>query len=338
METLLNQLGAWIQPMLQSMDSGIERALATGQALPWVVSIGLALLLGALAGEVAVRLRMVRVQGYWMAGVVCACIWWAMQSQATSSSMNSPAHAITERWSLYRWVLDLALGWLLVQAGRRLDVQWLWRNRALLTCALLVWLFTAVGVSLVLIQAGVLWRDALIAGVIVAHASPVLVQAMSQSLRAEGQVSERSLQIAIIGLMLTALILPVTLMIRQNESWRSVVAITQPLLDACIAIGMGVILGAVVRWISEPPRGRAAMTNARLTDASPNMIYGPALVGAVLVIVGVAHWTEVPALPGCVALGWALRGRLSAHWRARKARQARLNLPMHSGPAPLLWP
>jgi hypothetical protein len=340
MDTWTNALAIGVDRLLVLSDGWMERALATGQALPWVVSIGLALLVGALAGEVAARLRLARVQGYWLAGMLCAAVWWAAQLSSApvpsdgSAAPTSPT-TLAERFGMLRWVLDMALGWLLVQAGRRLDVQWLWRNPALLVCALLAWVLTAAGVSTVLASAGVPWRDALLAGVVFAHASPVLLQALMQSLRAEGQVSERSLQIAIIGLMLTALLLPLMLTVRQSESWRSVVSIVQPLMDAILAVGLGALLGALVRWISEPPHRSASGAPRSGDDAAPNVIYGPALVGAVLVVVGVAHWSDMPALPGCVALGWALRGSLRGRSASRAKRRAMLNLPLHSGPMPL---
>jgi hypothetical protein len=317
----------------ETVQSALTALLSSIATWPPSVSLGLALMLGALAGEVAHRLHAARIYGYWLAGAACASAFALMAPSDAQSSAP-----LMQRFA---WVFDIALGWLLVEAGRRLDVQWLLRNPALAVTAVLEWLLAAAGVSVALMVMAVPWPHALLAGVVLAHASPVLVHSISASLRAEGQVAERAMHLSATGIVLTAVALPVALTMAQTHAQAaavsagvvaplSVLSLAQPLTDALAALAVGALLGALVRWISEPTRNVSALRSAppdintkALTGAAADkkasarkrrargtfMLRGPTLAGGVCLMVGLAQWWGLPALLGCVALGWAARSR-----------------------------
>jgi hypothetical protein len=314
-------------PLLQQMGASVSQ-------WPPAVTLGLALMLGALAGEVALRLRFSRVYGYWVAGAASAV---ALALAADTQTVQ------TAPVLRFAWVFDIALGWLLVEAGRRLDPQWLLRNPMLALSAALEWLLAALGVALVLAWFGVPWSHAMLAGVVLAHASPVLTHVLSLALRAEGQVAERAAHLSATGLVLTAAALPVALTVAKTHAQAaaassgvaapmSVVTMAQPLTDALIALGVGALLGALVHWISSPVRrhqpsisdppplsgfgGLGTGTSARSKALVPSpalrgaySLQGPTLAGGVCLMVGLAQWWGLPALLGCIALGWAARTR-----------------------------
>jgi hypothetical protein len=319
---------------LDTVHAALNSLLASISTWPPSVTLGLALMLGALAGEVAHRLHVARVYGYWLAG--------AASASAFALMLPSEAQTSVPLMQRFAWVFDIALGWLLVEAGRRLDVQWLLRNPALAVTAVLEWVLAAAGVSAALMVMAVPWPHALLAGVVLAHASPVLVHAVSASLRAEGQVSERAMHLSATGIVLTAVALPVALTMAQTHAQAaavsagvvaplSVLSMAQPLTDALAALAVGALLGALVRWISEPTRNLNAaapdMNTRALVGAAANkqasarkrrargtfMLRGPTLAGGVCLMVGLAQWWGLPALLGCVALGWAARSRRFHH-------------------------
>ncbi len=307
----------------------LQQAMTSVSNWPPSVTLGLALMLGALAGEVAHRLRFARVYGYWLAG--------ALSAVALALAAGSDAAAQLPPAKRFAWVFDIALGWLLVEAGRRLDAQWLLRNPALAISAVLEWLLAAMGVAVVLSWFGVPWSHAMLAGVVLAHASPVLVHVMSLSLRAEGQVSERATHLSATGLVLSAAALPLALTAAQTHAQAaaaaasvgvaapmSVMSLAQPLTDALVALGVGALLGSLVHWISEPARrhhlsattppglgASAVLARANRPTALRGGITlrGPTLAGGVCLMVGLAQWWGLPALLGCIALGWAARTR-----------------------------
>jgi hypothetical protein len=315
----------------------LQQALAAAQQWPPSVTLGLALMLGALAGEVALRLRFSRVYGYWVAGAAAAV------ALALSADAQTVQTAPVLRFA---WVFDIALGWLLVEAGRHLDPQWLLRNPMLALSAVLEWLLAAVGVAVVLSWFGVPWSHAMLAGVVLAHASPVLTHVLSLALRAEGQVAERAAHLSVTGLVLTAAALPVALTVAKTHAQAaaasvgvaaptSVATMAQPLTDALMALAIGALLGALVHWISSPVRRHQPAVNdppplsgfgasnsgaslrARTQAAKPALrgglsLRGPTLAGGVCLMVGLAQWWGLPALLGCIALGWAARSRVRA--------------------------
>jgi Sodium/hydrogen exchanger family len=317
----------------ETVHTALNSLLLSISTWPPSVTLGLALMLGALAGEVAHRLHIARVYGYWLAG--------AASASAFALMMPSEAQTSAPLMQRFAWVFDIALGWLLVEAGRRLDVQWLLRNPALAVTAVLEWVLAAAGVSAALMVMAVPWPHALLAGVVLAHASPVLVHAISASLRSEGQVSERAMHLSATGIVLTAVAMPVALTMAQTHAQAaavsagvvaplSVLSMAQPLTDALAALAVGALLGALVRWISEPS-GHLSALRAAPPDMSTKalvgvaadkkasarkrrargtfMLRGPTLAGGVCLMVGLAQWWGLPALLGCVALGWAARSR-----------------------------
>jgi hypothetical protein len=317
----------------EALLSLLQQTGASVAQWPPAVTLGLALMLGALAGEVALRLRFSRVYGYWVAGAAAAVALALVADPQTEQT--APALR-------FAWVFDIALGWLLVEAGRHLDPQWLLRNPMLALSAALEWLLAAMGVALVLSGFGVLWSHAMLAGVVLAHASPVLTHVLSLALRAEGQVAERAAHLSASGLVLTAAALPVALTVAKTHAQAaaassgvvapmSVATLAQPLTDALIALGVGALLGAFVHWISAPVRrhqpspsdppplsGFGALSGSgRLASGAKAIpalrgaqsLQGPTLAGGVCLMVGLAQWWGLPALLGCIALGWAARTR-----------------------------
>ncbi len=163
-----------------------------------IVLFGLLLLAGFIGGELARRLaRIPRLIGYTLTGLLLGpggIDWLDTASLAAS-----------------RVFVDIALGLLLFDLGRRLDLDWLARDRWLFITGLAESALTFGLVFCVLIQFDLPAVPAAIAAAIAIATSPAVALVMSRELRAEGQITERMLNLtamnSVVAVLVTTMLL-----------------------------------------------------------------------------------------------------------------------------------
>lgn len=325
--------------------------------LPRAAWIGFALLLAVWLGDRLQRAGAARTTGYWLCGagfgiaVVGVQLW--LEPTAPLASNSAPITAISplpalvpSTWATLQslaWIFDLALGWVLVELGQRMDLRWLLRNRALAVTAVLEYALTWGLAALVLRSLGLAWLPAGIAATLAAHSSPVLLSTMMAQWNSEGQVTERALHLGSINTVLTAMTLPAVLAlgsaytqseVAQTHSavvgstmgglveasvLRSGLELAQPVWEVVASVAIGFGLGWLLSRLRQSAFGarpvalRGVAQNGSLGApvgmANNERAQWLSLLGAVCVAVGLAQWWGAPALVACLALGLSLRRR-----------------------------
>jgi Kef-type K+ transport system membrane component KefB len=315
MDSLMQYLSTWV---------------AQWPAVPMTAWVGLALLVAVLCGELAQRIGLARTTGYWFTGALLGVLLglanFGMHGPTTPSQATlPPALATLHRFA---WLFDVALGWVLVELGQRIDLRWMMRNRALAATALLEFSLTWGLTLLVLRSLGFGMAAACVAASLAAHSAPVLLTALLPQWRAEGQVTERALHLGALNTVLTAISLPLAIALTTAYSQsaqetsafpppmassvlRSGLELTQPLWEAGASIVIGIALGWLVSQINlrvtvKPVRSSRGATGA---DRARWGI----TVGALCLAVGLAQWLHAPALIACLALGLSLRRITAQH-------------------------
>src|SRR5688572_3809339 len=204
-------------------------------ALPFHLSypllFGVLLVAGMLGGELARALRAPRIIGYVMVGFVFGPL-------ATAMGMGT---LIDEA----RIFVDLALGLVLFDLGRRMDVKWMRRDWSLALSGLAesALCFAAVFATLVAfdfrpIQAG-------IAAAIAMTTSPAVLLLTVHDTRAEGQVTERSINLVALNGLLASIIVTIMLGSAHYDARMDVeTAILHPMY---LFLG-SLALGAAMAW------------------------------------------------------------------------------------------
>ena len=323
--------------------------------LPTAAWVGFALLIAVWLGERLQRTGAGRTLGYWVCGALfgvalVAAQQWLGQPVLSHAGGALPASAAPltnspSTWVTLRslsWIFDLALGWVLVELGQRIDLRWLLRNKALAATALLEYALTWGLVALALRSLGLGWLPAAVVATLAAHSSPVLLSTVLPQWRAEGQITERALHLGSINTVLTAITLPIVLALvgayAQGEAalgnvgvlgaagsaaagtvitpssalggssvLRSGLELAQPLWEAVASVAVGFALGWLLSGLRHSP---ASTPQGGMRRAStPERAQWLSMLGAVCVAVGVAQWMGAPALVACLALGLSLRRR-----------------------------
>ncbi len=322
-------------------------------AVPAAAWVGLALLVAVWLGERLQRLHASRTTGYWLCGAGIGMVVGALQwhvapalsfaasgaasgaaSAAGSAGLASPwaaglgGTALSSMAALAQALFDLALGWVLVELGQRMDWRWLLRNKALAATAVLEFALTWAVAAVVLRSLGFAWLPAGVVATLAAHSSPIVLASLQQQWRAQGQVTERALHVGSINSVLTVLTLPLVLAWTSAYAQsanvvasglvantppvlglRSGLELAQPLWEVVASSAWGYALGWLLSRLGTPQRvglqGRA-LSNPMVASFSSEWVY---LAGAVCLAVGSAQWFGVPALVACLALGLSLRTR-----------------------------
>ncbi len=314
--------------------------------LPTAAWVGFALLIAVWLGERLQRAGMARTMGYWLCGAFfgIALVWaqvWTGQpvlaNVASAGALGPGGPSSLATLLSLTWIFDLALGWVLVELGQRIDLRWLLRNKALAATALLEYALTWALAALALRSLGLAWLPAGVAATLAAHSSPVLLSTLLAQWRAEGQVTERALHLGSINTVLTAITLPLVLslvgayaqgeealyrpsvlgsaqnsvgVLASGSVLRSGLELAQPLWEAVASVAIGFGLG----WLLSRLRPAAAWRVGAVNTASPPGLPSDrtpwlSMLGAVCIAVGLAQWLTAPALVACLALGLSLRRR-----------------------------
>ena len=157
---------------------------------------GFLLLAGVIGGEVVQRVLAVpQIVGYVLIGLLLGAGGLGVLDTGL----------VKEAWTF----VELALGLILFELGRRLDITWLRRDAWLAATAVLESALTFWLLFLVLTLLGVGPLHAAVAAAIGISTSPAVVLVVAQDLRAEGQVTERALLLAAINSVISFVVVTI---------------------------------------------------------------------------------------------------------------------------------
>ncbi|BAK77387.1 sodium/hydrogen exchanger [Pseudogulbenkiania sp. NH8B] len=153
--------------------------------LPWqslalnpLAAFGILLALGVLGGQIAVRVaKLPGITGYILSGLIIG-----------PSGLKLLDQQLIDEAGLF---IQLALGLALFDIGRRVDLRWLRREKALFATALLSGVITFLGLLALLTFSGFPMAPASLLAAIGIATSPVVLLELVRESRAEGQVTER---------------------------------------------------------------------------------------------------------------------------------------------------
>lgn len=198
-------------------------------------------------------------------------------------------------------LVDLALGLVLFELGRRVDYRWLLREKRLLITGVVISVGTFLALFEVLTLFGVGKLIAAMVAAIGMATSPAVAMNVVHEVRAEGQLTERMLNIVVIGNSLAFVVFSMGLAglhVEYQAGWQSYVLHPLYLLGGSIA--MGWIVSRLLIWIGHWV-GR---------DPQAQLILVLALVAAT---VGMAAMFNLSALIALLAFGIASRSEDRRH-------------------------
>ncbi len=343
-------LQAQLEPWMPWADDAVRAVSGWLAQMPAVVWIGAGLWLAMRLADSVQRWGALRSTAYGGCGLIVAIAAVLLLDSKGLAAMADQT----------QWLFDMALGWVLFTVGQRMDMRWLLRNKALAATAVLEFTVTALATSSLLIMLGLAWPAAAIAGVIAAHSSPVVLASFMPDWQADGQISARALHLGGINTLLSALCVPLLLVIAQ--AWQQAAAIqagasapagatvtatanaaalagavwpsfpafqrsgwdlAQPFLLLISSLVVGAALGRLLAH-----RGQRAARGVREANGAVAGSHAGSdsmgLVAAACVCAGLAQWWGAPAWAACLALGLGLRSPSGTAWREGQGLQTAL--------------
>jgi Kef-type K+ transport system membrane component KefB len=256
-------------------------------SLSYPLLFGVLLVAGMLGGEVARQLRLPRIVGYVIVGFAIA---------PAASAMN-----IGSLLDEARIFVDIGLGLVLFDLGRRMDLAWLKRD----------WTLAASGVAESLLAFGLVfaalsWLGVapLMAGIAAAIAmatSPAVVLLIAQDTRAEGQVTERALTlVALNSLLASVVVTMLTASVHYEARLDLDTAVLHPLYLFAGSLALG---GAMARLAS---------LLGRQVERNPELHF-TLVAGLVLAAVGLAQMGKLSVILALLAFGMFARDDRNRH-------------------------
>ena len=257
-------------------------------ALSYPLLFGVLLVAGVMGGELARLLRLPRIIGYVVVGLVIGPLISAMQ--------------IGPLLDQARIFVDLALGLVLFELGRRMDLRWMRRDWSLAATGIAEAALSFTAVFVLLVYEGFSPVKSGLAAAIAMTTAPSVLLFMSHETRSEGQVTERAINLAALnGLMASVLI---TLLLGSAHYSRSKVeletAILQPLYLFVGSVLLGLVMAAFTRLI------------ARSIERSSDMHF-TLVAGMVTAAVGLATLLKLPVILPLLAFGMFARNDERGH-------------------------
>ncbi len=251
------------------------------------VLFGVLLVAGMLGGEVARQLRLPRVIGYVLVGFGLAPL---------ASALN-----IGPLLDEARFFVDIALGLVLFDLGRRMDLAWLKRDWTLAATSMGESLAASGLVFAALHLLGFPPLQAGIAAAIAMATSPAVVLLVAQDARAEGQVTERAFTlVALNSLVASVIVTMLTASVHYEVKLDLDTAVLHPLYLFAGSLALGGALAALARGI------------AGLVERSPELHF-TLLAGFVVAAVGLAQAGKLSVILSLLAFGLFARNEGRGH-------------------------
>ncbi len=201
-----------------------------------LVLFGALLLAGLLGGDLARRAFLPAITGYIAVGMLLGKTGLGLLT--------------AELWLQARVFVDISLGLLLFDLGRRLDLRWLRQDRWLLASGATESLLSFALVYGVLIVYGLSPLLAAIAAALGISTSPAVVMLIAQENRAEGQITERALNLVAMNSVTAFVVVTVLLSVLHLEyraSWVNIVL--HPIYLLAGSALLGVLGWSLALWL-----------------------------------------------------------------------------------------
>ena len=256
-------------------------------ALSYPLLFGLLLIAGMLGGEAARALGLPRIVGYVVVGGMIAPLIEAL--------------ALNPLVDQARIFVDLALGLVLFDLGRRMNLDWMKRDWTLAAsgAAESFLTFGAVFAALVALDFRVI--DSAIAASIAIGTSPAVVLLIVQDTRSEGQVTERALNLVALNSLLASILSTILVASPDLVELRHV---EETLLHPAYLFVGSLVLGAAVASL--------ARILARAVEKSPDLHF-TLIAGLVVAAVGLATLLKVSVILALLAFGLFTRNDARRH-------------------------
>ena len=250
-------------------------------SLPFTLSypllFGVLLVAGMLGGELARIVRIPRVVGYVVVGVLLG----PMAGAVGLDSLLDEA----------RIFVDLALGLVLFDLGRRMDLQWMKRDWTIAAAGFAESLFAFFAVLAVLLAFRFDPVEAGLAAAISMTTSPAVLMLLVHDLQSEGQVTERAMNLVALNGFSASILVTILLGSAHLEAKSQVeVAILHPLY---LFLG-SLALGATMAWLS-----RSIARNIEKTRE----VHFALIAGMVVCAVGLSAMLKLPVILSLLAFG-----------------------------------
>jgi Kef-type K+ transport system membrane component KefB len=250
--------------------------------LSYPLLFGVLLVAGMLGGEAARQLRLPRIIGYVLVGFAIA---------PAAAAMN-----IGPLLDEARIFVDIALGLVLFEVGRRMDLAWLKRDWSLAAtsvgeCALVFSLVFAAlsALDFAPLQAG-------LAAAIAMATSPAVVLLVAQDARAEGQVTERALTLVALNSLLASVVVT---MLLATVHYEVRLDLARAVLHPLYLFAGSLALGGAMATLGRALAGRI--------ERSPELHF-TLVVGLVVASVGLAQAGKLSVILALLAFGMFSRG------------------------------
>lgn len=255
--------------------------------LNFALLFGALLVAGMLGGEAARQLRLPRIIGYVLVGFAIAPV---------AAAMN-----IGPLLEEARIFVDIGLGLVLFELGRRVDIGWLRRDWSLAAAAVVESLLTFVLVYAVLDATGFSPLMAALAAAIAMATSPAVALLVVQDTRAEGQVTERALTLVALNSLLASVVVTIlTASVHYEVRLDLETAVLHPLYLFIGSLALGAVMARVASWL------------ARRVERSPEL-HLTLVAGLVLAAVGLAQMGKLSVILALLAFGMFTRSDRSRH-------------------------
>ena len=245
------------------------------------------LVAGMLGGEMARAARLPRIVGYVLVGMVFSPLANAMSLEPLID--------------MGRIFVDLALGLVLFDLGRRMDLQWMKREWTLAATGLAE-SFLAFGA----VFATLLWLDvsavkAGIAAAIAMATSPAVVLLVVQDTKSEGQVTERALNLVALNSLLASIVTTILLASAHLEAKMDVeIALLHPAYLFLGSLALGAAVASVARLV------------ARAVEKTKDLHF-TLITGMVVGAVGLAIMLKLSVILALLAFGLFSRNDARSH-------------------------
>ena len=257
--------------------------------LSYPLLFGALLVAGVMGGELARLLRMPRIIGYVVVGLVVGPLAGVMRI----------GPLIDEA----RIFVDLALGLVLFELGRRMDLRWMRRDWSLAASGIAESAFSFAAVFVLLVAVGIVPVKAALAAAICDHDRAVGAAHRDARTRSEGQVTERAINLAALNCLLASIL--VTILLGSAHYARSRLeieaAVLHPLYLFVGSIALGALMATVTRVVA-----------ARSVERSSDMHF-TLVAGMVTAAVGLATLLKLPVILGLLAFGMFARNDERGH-------------------------
>ncbi|QJR13823.1 cation:proton antiporter [Usitatibacter palustris] len=255
--------------------------------LSYPLLFGVLLIAGMLGGEAARTIRLPRVIGYVLVG-------FAIAPMASAVNMGP----LVEEARIF---VDIALGLVLFDLGRRMDLAWMKRDWTLAASGLAesIATFGFVFASLVWLDFPVL-QSGLAAAIAMATSPAVLLLAVEDH-RADGQVTERALNLVALNSLFASVLVTILL---ASVHYQVALDLDTAFLHPLYLFAGSLVLGGAVATL--------ARVLARMVEKSPELHFA-LIVGLVVGAVGIAQALKLSVILALLAFGLFVRNDERRH-------------------------